>query len=50
MKNYPNKANLKSNCPGGGRIKLEGNTILIYGYSKGFGLADHDKSKNIILS
>ena len=35
-------------CPGGGRIEREGNRIKIYGYSVGFGLADHEITKNII--
>lgn len=35
---------------GGGRIRLdkENSTISIYGYSYGFGLADHELSKSII--
>ena len=37
-------------CPGGGRIEHNANekTIRIYGYSQGFGLADHQISQNIL--
>eukprot|EP00356_Strombidium_inclinatum_P011466 CAMPEP_0170502218 /NCGR_PEP_ID=MMETSP0208-20121228/40826_1 /TAXON_ID=197538 /ORGANISM="Strombidium inclinatum, Strain S3" /LENGTH=141 /DNA_ID=CAMNT_0010781163 /DNA_START=40 /DNA_END=465 /DNA_ORIENTATION=- len=46
----PMKFNL--NCPGGGRIThtntAADHKIHIYGYSQGFGLADHQKSENII--
>ena len=37
-------------CPGGGRIdhNLEEKKIVVYGYSQGFGLADHSISKAIL--
>ena len=37
------KAAYHSNCPGGGRIEHNSTnkSISIYGYSVGFGLADH---------
>ena len=43
---------LTCSCPGGGRIEHtneEGNhKIHIYGYSQGFGQADHQKTQDII--
>ena len=39
-------------CPGGGRIKhtntAEEKKIFIYGYSQGFGKANHQKTQDII--
>lgn len=57
--NFINKAELaelklnntvESECVGGGRINIDQNkkTILVYGYSQGFGRCDHSKSCDII--
>jgi phosphohistidine phosphatase len=47
-----NDKNLKENyeyeCIGGGRIEFKPDCILIYGYSSGYGQADHEKTKEII--
>ncbi|XP_033229133.1 sex-regulated protein janus-A-like [Belonocnema kinseyi] len=44
------KLQLKSKCLGGGRINhdAENKTIKVYGYSQGFGKADHKVSVNLI--
>ena len=41
---------LTCSCPGGGRIehKPTEKSILLYGYSKGFGLAEHQLSQNLL--
>ncbi|KAH8283961.1 hypothetical protein KR054_005853, partial [Drosophila jambulina] len=41
---------LKADCPGGGRIEHdpEKKYIKVYGYSQGFGKADHSQSKKIL--
>ena len=43
LSDYPDSESLKSSCPGGGRVTHdpENHKIHIYGYSKGFGKADH---------
>eukprot|EP00343_Euplotes_focardii_P003551 CAMPEP_0205808554 /NCGR_PEP_ID=MMETSP0205-20121125/12529_1 /ASSEMBLY_ACC=CAM_ASM_000278 /TAXON_ID=36767 /ORGANISM="Euplotes focardii, Strain TN1" /LENGTH=83 /DNA_ID=CAMNT_0053084391 /DNA_START=27 /DNA_END=274 /DNA_ORIENTATION=- len=40
----------ESNCPGGGRIKFEEEEkkIFVYGYSQGFGRADHEITIGLI--
>ena len=40
----------QADCPGGGRIEVNEaeRTLLIYGYSQGFGRADHAVTKIII--
>ncbi|XP_043469863.1 14 kDa phosphohistidine phosphatase-like isoform X2 [Leptopilina heterotoma] len=42
--------NIKSKCVGGGRIKHDSdqNAINVYGYSQGFGKADHEVSVDLI--
>ena len=35
-------------CVGGGRIKRSDNEIFVYGYSQGFGRADHSLSTDIL--
>lgn len=42
---------LDSECVGGGRIKHnpEEKKILVYGYSQGFGKADHSISKQLLV-
>ncbi|XP_051153345.1 14 kDa phosphohistidine phosphatase-like isoform X2 [Leptopilina boulardi] len=42
--------NIKSKCVGGGRIKHDAdeNAINVYGYSQGFGKADHEVSVDLI--
>ena len=39
-----------SSCPGGGRISHDPETknIVIYGYSQGFGRADHSETQKIV--
>ena len=39
---------LNIDCPGGGRIKIEDKSIYIYGFSQGFGKADHQLTLEII--
>ena len=41
---------LTCSCPGGGRIehKPQEASILIYGHSKGFGLAEHQLTQNLL--
>jgi phosphohistidine phosphatase len=41
---------IESICPGGGRILHESDKkqILVYGYSQGFGRADHQKAVEIL--
>ncbi|XP_014223608.1 14 kDa phosphohistidine phosphatase-like [Trichogramma pretiosum] len=42
--------NLKAKCVGGGRIQHDAETkkIKVYGYSQGFGKADHEISTNLL--
>lgn len=44
------KLNCTATCVGGGRIRHDPNekAILIYGYSQGFGRADHKIAQNLI--
>ena len=42
------KENYEYECIGGGRIEIKSNSILIYGYSSGYGQADHSKTKEIV--
>ena len=35
-------------CIGGGRIEFRPDCIFIYGYSSGYGQADHSKTKEIV--
>ena len=42
------KENYDYECIGGGRIEFKPNSILIYGYSSGYGQADHSKTKEIV--
>ncbi|KAH8383283.1 hypothetical protein KR009_007716 [Drosophila setifemur] len=44
------KSGLKADCPGGGRIEHdpEKKYLKVYGYSQGFGKADHAQSKQIL--
>ena len=44
------KSGLDGQCLGGGRIKVAGDEIVVYGYSMGFGRADHSKTVDIIKS
>ena len=39
-----------SECPGGGRINVDSSakTLLIYGYSQGFGRCDHSLTQSLI--
>ena len=48
LKDYQNS--VMTDCPGGGRIEHlpEEKKITIYGYSQGFGKADHSLSQSII--
>lgn len=44
------KLKCKANCVGGGRIKHspENKSIFVYGYSQGFGLADHSITTKLL--
>lgn len=44
------KNTVEYECVGGGRINIdqEKKTILVYGYSQGFGRCEHSKSTEII--
>ena len=42
------KENYEYECIGGGRIEFKPDSILIYGYSSGYGQADHSKTKEIV--
>eukprot|EP00048_Salpingoeca_helianthica_P018015 m.240232 g.240232 ORF g.240232 m.240232 type:complete len:113 (-) comp23200_c0_seq1:26-364(-) len=43
------RAKLKHHCPGGGRIKHEkGKSLFVYGYSQGFGRADHAETVRLL--
>ncbi|XP_054769738.2 14 kDa phosphohistidine phosphatase-like [Lytechinus pictus] len=44
------KQGIQCDCPGGGRIEHDKNakTILVYGYSMGFGQADHSMAVQIL--
>ncbi|KAH8313755.1 hypothetical protein KR067_011383, partial [Drosophila pandora] len=44
------KSGLKAECPGGGRIEHnpEKKYLKVYGYSQGFGKADHAQTKKIL--
>ncbi|XP_783577.1 14 kDa phosphohistidine phosphatase [Strongylocentrotus purpuratus] len=44
------KQGINCSCPGGGRIEHDKNakTILVYGYSMGFGQADHSIAVKIL--
>lgn len=35
-------------CPGGGRITIDGQKITVFGYSIGFGRANHEKTCEIL--
>ena len=40
--------NYEFECIGGGRIEFRPDCIFIYGYSSGYGQADHSKTKEIV--
>ena len=40
--------NYEYECIGGGRIEFRPDCIFIYGYSSGYGQADHSKTKEIV--
>ena len=40
--------NYEYECIGGGRIEFRPDSIFIYGYSSGYGQADHSKTKEIV--
>ena len=42
------KENYEYECIGGGRIDFRPDCISIYGYSTGYGQADHSKTKEIV--
>ena len=42
------KAGLDGQCLGGGRIKRNGNDVVVFGYSLGYGRADHSKTVDVI--
>ena len=42
------KENYDYECIGGGRIEFRPDCIFIYGYSSGYGQADHSKTKEIV--
>jgi len=44
------KSSVETECVGGGRINIDQDkkTILVYGYSQGYGRCDHAKSCEII--
>ena len=42
------KENYEYECIGGGRIEFRPDSIFIYGYSSGYGQADHSKTKEIV--
>ena len=42
------KENYEYECIGGGRIEFKPDSIFIYGYSSGYGQADHEKTKEIV--
>ncbi|CAF3441344.1 unnamed protein product [Rotaria socialis] len=50
MEEQIDKAKLKLDCKGGGRIRVnpQKRIISVYGYSMGFGRADHDKTVEIL--
>lgn len=39
---------LSAKCIGGGRIRKEGNNVVVYGYSIGFGRCDHNLTAEAI--
>jgi len=39
---------LSAKCIGGGRIRKEGKTVVVYGYSIGFGRCDHNLTAEAI--
>ena len=45
---YYHIENYEYECIGGGRIEFRPDSIFIYGYSSGYGQADHSKTKEIV--